>query len=175
MTRHLAVVTLFVAATGCFPAGRGSPRLGAWPDNPCAVLTGEQVTAATRLTVTNVRRAPSIGKVVQAPHTGGDPGPGKYICVYETRSDYVDLYVIAPTPEQSSSVGYWASREQYFRQFPGSARAIANLGEDAWIAGGTTLHVLARHDLHFVVATRMYQEGSDRVLIALARAVLARV
>jgi len=175
MRRRRTVLLVLLAVAGCSPSRFASARLTSWPENPCAILTADQVASATGLAMTNVRRAPSIGKIVQASRVGGDPGPGKHICVYETRSEYVDVTIVTPPTDQRSSAAYWAAREEYFRTFPGSARPIANLGQDAWLSGGATLRVLARRDLHFAVTARMYQPGADQMLIALARAVLARL
>jgi hypothetical protein len=158
----------------CLPGGPEAKRLTSWPENPCAVLTAEEVTAATGVTVVKLRRAPSIAKIVNATGTGGDPGPGKYICVYETTTENADITIIIPPEAQRTAGAYWAARQEYFRTYPGSARPITDLGQDAWLAGGAVLYVLARRDMHFAVTSRMYQPGSDHVLIALARAVLAR-
>jgi len=174
MGRRLAALTIVVLIPACSRAGRPPSHLTSWPENPCAVLAAEQVASATGLVVTNVRRASSIAKVVQASESGVAPGLGKYICVYETRSDYVDITIVAPPAEQRSTAAYWAARETYFRTFPGSARPVPGLGQDAWLAGGAALHVLAGPDLHFAVTARMYRAGADEVLIAVARAVLAK-
>jgi hypothetical protein len=139
------------------------------------VLTGEQVTSATGIAITKVRRAPSLAKIVQAGTSGGDPGPGKYICVYATPLDERDITIIIPPPDQQSTAYYMDARQSYFRDFPGSGRTIANLGEDAWLAGGSTLYVLARQDMHFVVTARLAPEWPDGLLIAVAQAVLARL
>jgi hypothetical protein len=93
--------------------------------------------------------------------------------VYETRGAG-DVTILVPLDNQRSSAAYWAARESYFRAYPGSARSVRNLGEDAWLAGGAVLHVLVRRDLHFSVATRSYHEHADQLLVALARAVLSR-
>ena len=175
MRRHLAVWLILSSTAGCVSAGPESKRLTSWPENPCAVLTAEQVAAATGVTVTKARRAPSILKIVQAGNAAGDPGPGRYICVYETSVENADLTVVIPSEEQRTAGAYWAARQEYFRTFPGSARPIPNLGEDAWLAGGADLHVLARRDLHFSVTSRLYRAGSDTMLVSLARAVLARL
>lgn len=174
MRRCIAIPVVLLAIADCSRTAGAPPRLTAWPENPCAVLTAEEVAAATGLVVTNVRRAPSIAKLVQAYESGRDPGPGTYICVYETRSDYVDITIVGPPEDQRSSKAYWVARESYFRTFPGSARPIPNIGEDAWLAGGADLHVLARRDLHFAVTARMARRGADTTLIALARAVVAK-
>ena len=171
----LTVLLALLPASGCAPTRRAaSPRLASWPENPCAVLTPAQVSAVTGLEVTEARRAPSITKIVQAQSAGREPGPGTLICVYETRSAFGEIMIIAPPIEKRSTASYWNARETYFRTYPGSAQSIANLGEDAWISGGADLHVLVRPDLHFAVATQMYQERSRDLLIGLARAVLAR-
>lgn len=167
----LLLIPLYVAS--CARVKPAPSQLSSWPDNPCAVLEREQVTSATRATVTRVRRAPGIGKIVAASASGRDPGPGEHICVYETR-EFGDITIVAPTADQRSSAAYWRARETYFRAYPGSARSVSNVGEDAWLAAGTVLHVLVRRDLHFSVAMRDHHERAQELLVALAGAVVAR-
>jgi hypothetical protein len=144
------------------------------PEDPCAVLTLEQVAAATGTDVIESRRVPSILKVVQAQREQREPLPGT-ICAYSTRSDFGDIMIYLPQLSERRSAKYWEARERYFSTFRGSARAIPGLALDAWLAGGASLHVLARQNEYFTVSTQMYQKGSRQLLIALARAVLERL
>jgi hypothetical protein len=148
---------------------------GVWlPETPCAILTVDQVAAATGTHVTESRRVPSILKVVEAHRDSREPPPGT-ICSYSTRSEFGEFNVYLPPFSERRSVKYWEARDRYFRTFPGSARPIPDLGIDAWLAGGASLHVLAREDEYFTVSTQWYQERSGEVLIALSRAVLERM
>ena len=148
-------------------------RLTSLPENPCAVLTVEQVAAATGLRVTSMRRVASIPEIVPAQRERREPVAGS-ICSYETRSDFGELNIHVPRRTERRTASYWEARERYFGAFPGSAQAIPDLGIDAWLAGGASLHVLACQDEYFTVSTQMYQVRSRELLVALARAMLGR-
>lgn len=148
--------------------------LASLPENPCAVLTLEQVAAATGVDVTRMQRVPGIPKIVQAQREQREPGAGS-ICTYETRSDFGEINIHVPPRTERRTASYWEAREKYFRSFPGSAQTIPSLGADAWLAGGASLHVLARDDEYYTVSTQMYQRRSRELVIALARAILGRL
>lgn len=137
------------------------------------MLTAAQVGAVTGLEVTAARRTPSIIKLVEAQREGREAGPGRLICVYQTASRFGGITIAVPPPGERSAASYRAARDEYFSRF--AARRVSGLGQDAWFAGGSALTVLARDDLYFVVATQMAQLGSEAVVVALARAVLARL
>jgi hypothetical protein len=148
--------------------------LASLPDNPCDLLTSEQVAVATGLEVTEARHLPSIRKIVQAQNIGGEPEPGT-ICSYETRSEFGAVTVVVPPHADRSAASYWQDRERAFSTFPMSARMISGVGEDAWLGGGTGLHVLTRQGEYFMVGTQMYSRRSADLLVALARGVLDRL
>jgi hypothetical protein len=154
--------------------GRGNgTRLASLPDNPCDLLTREQVAVATGLHVINRRRDPDIRSVVDAQDAGREPGPG-IICSYETRSAFGTLMVVVPPPAERTATSYRQARERAFTP-PSLAQVISALGEDAW-SSGSGVHVLTRHGEYFMVGV---QKPSGRLapdqLVALARAVLARL
>jgi hypothetical protein len=149
-------------------------RVASLPENPCAVLTVEQVAVATGMHVIESRRLPSDRDIVEAEREHREPAPSA-ICAYSTDSAFGEIIISVPSVSERRSARYWEARETYFHTFPGSARAIPNLGIDAWLGGGASLSVLAREDQYFSVSTQMYQEGSRQVLIALGRAVLERL
>lgn len=101
------------------------------------------------------------------------PAPGT-ICSYATRSDFGAISIVVPPPAERSTANYWKARETYFRQFPGSAHGVPGIGEDAWISAGTTLRVLVREDVQFIIMTQMWREQSRELVIKLARAILDR-
>ncbi len=142
------------------------------PENPCELLTAEQVAAATQLPVTRARRVPDIGEIIRA-EKEGRPARANTICSYETPSEFESITIIVPPVSEQNSAAYWKAREEYFRQF--HAEAIAGIGEDAWLGAGAMLNVLAGKTARFTVATRVAREKSPEVLAAVARAVIARL
>jgi hypothetical protein len=103
------------------------------------------------------------------------PARTNTICSYDTPGDLVEITIIVPHPSERNSAAYASAREAYSRQYPGSARQVSGIGEDAWLAAGTTLHVLAGKEAYFIVTTRMAQPKSPEVVAAVARAVIARL
>lgn len=167
--RRSVLVAGLVVLGGCALGGRAA-ALPELPEDPCKLLSAEEVSAVTGLQVAEGRREQGIGSSAD----GRAPGPGT-ICVYDTGGDFGAIQVIVPPPGERRTEAWRAAREAYFRQFPGSAAAVPGLGEDAWFAAGSTLHVLARDGVHFTLATRMAQPRSRELLTALARAVLGRL
>ena len=149
-------------------------QLASLPDNPCEVLNPAQVSAITGLEVASANRVPSLDKVVRAQRENREPGPGT-ICLYETRSDFGAIMIAVPTQADRSAAEYWKARAKYFETFPGAAQPVAGLGTDAWLSGGTSLHVLVRGDEHFSLSTQMYQPRSREILISIAQAVSGRL
>lgn len=141
------------------------------PENPCDVFTAAEAASITGLDVEEGRRVPSIRKVVEAQNAGHEPGAGR-ICSYETSSDFGAIAVLVPLQAERHAADYWASRERYFLTYPGSARTVADLGIDAWLAGGASLSVLARGDDYFTISTQFYRRESGQLLSSLARAAL---
>jgi hypothetical protein len=170
----IPIAAIILAIEQAVSEGPAEPRFASLPENPCAVLTVQQVAAATGTEVTESRRVPSILKVVEAQREGREPLPGT-ICAYSTGSEFGQLSIHLPPRSERRSTTYWEARERYFRTYPGSARPILNLGIDAWLAGGASLQVLVREDEYFVVSTQWYQPRSSQVLTALSRAVLERL
>ena len=80
--------------------------------------------------------------------------------------------IMVPRRTDRTASRYWEDRAKYFDTFPGSAHYVGGLGTDAWISGGTHLHVLARGDEHFIVATQMVHPRGREVLVDVAKAVL---
>jgi hypothetical protein len=141
------------------------------PENPCELLTIQQISFATGLEVIEMRRVPDIAEIVRAQEEGRNPGPGN-ICSYRTISEFGEINIDIP-PQAERNVGhYWKTRDSYFRTFPGSADPISGLGKDAWIGGGTSLHVLVRDDVHLGISTQFYQRRSREVVVDVARYVL---
>jgi hypothetical protein len=168
--RARALIPLFVlSGAGC--SSTTPPRAPALPEHACDLLTTQQISAITGLGVIEARRVPRSEMIIRD-ENAADVGQ---ICNYETRSDVGSIHLIVPPRAERSAAHYWDDREAYFRRFPGSAVSVPDLGADAWLSGGTTLTVLARPDVYFIIATQMYQERSRDFVIALARAVLERL
>ena len=146
-------------------------RPASLPDDPCEVLNPAQVSAVTGLEVTSVRRGPSIEEVIRAQDEKREAGPGM-ICCYETASDYGAITIAIPARAERSAALYWEKRAKYFEAFPGSAKSVADLGIDAWSAGGSTLNVLVSKDEYISLSTQMYKPGSRELLVKVARKVL---
>ena len=149
---------------------QGRARLVSLPDNPCEILTAAQVSSVTGLEIAAVQRLPDIMKVVRAQEEQREPGPG-IICSYETRSDLGAITIVVPAQADRRGTTYWESRSRYFKAFPGSARAVAGLGTDAWLGGGNSLVVLVG-DEYLSLSTQQYQPRSRAVLVDIAGAVL---
>jgi len=188
----MTTLVLTLVNGGAFPFARipfqTSPRLTTLPDNPCAVLTQEQMAMLTNLEVTAVRRVPSITKVVEAERENREPGPGT-ICVYETDSAFGGISIWVPGRTTRTTDAYWAARSSYFETYRGSARPIPNVGMDAWLAGGADLHVLVRDNEYFTVSAQMWSQmypipsgqgheffiRAGELLTTIARAIVARL
>lgn len=144
------------------------------PENPCEVVSAEQVSTATGLEVASVERVPSIAKIVEAQRTNQEPAPGR-LCTYETHSAFGMIMIAVPSRADRRAAEYWKARAKYFETYPGSGQFIRDLGSDAWLAGGSTLHVLISGDEYFSVSTQMYQPGSRDLLVKIARVVLSKI
>ena len=141
------------------------------PEDPCGLLNQTRLSAITGLEVTAARRVPSIAKIVQAQDENREPDPGT-ICSYETRSDFGAILIVIPTKADRRAAAYWENRESYFKTYPGSAQPVAGLGMDAWLSGGSSLHVLVREGEQFALTTQMYKPESRELLVKIARAIL---
>lgn len=177
---------MLIAVASCSPGGGGGPEAGAppspvalrriasLPENPCVLLTRGEVSVATGLRVRQARRVPDIEELINSGREGR-PARTSTICSYDTPTDIVAITLIVPPVSDRSAAAYRSAREAYFRQYPGSARDVSGIGEDAWLAAGNTLHVLAGDNAYFVVATRMARPNSPDVVAAVARAVVERL
>jgi hypothetical protein len=163
------------ALTGLAMISRAQPATEriSLPDNPCDVLPRTALESAASLIVSDVRRAPSISKIVEAQRDNAEAGPGT-ICVFETTSVFGEVSIAVPLKANRRAVTYWEARNRYFQTFPGSARVISALGEDAWLAGGATLTVLVRDDEYLTISVQYYQPQARELLIAIARRILDR-
>ena len=176
---------LLLAVASCTPGGgdpeAGAPpspvasrRIASLPENPCLLLSRGDVSVATGLRVRQARRVPDIEELVNSGREGRAARTST-ICSYDTPGDIVAITIIVPPVSDRSAAAYRSAREAYFRESPGSARDVSGIGEDAWLAAGTTLHVLAGEHAYFVVATRMARPNSPDVVAAVARAVVERL
>ena len=143
------------------------------PDDPCAILSSARITEVTGIEIVSVNRVPSLDKVVLAQKENRESDPGT-ICSYQTASELGTLMIMVPSRADRTAARYWEVRAEYFKIFPGSAHYVEGLGTDAWISGGTHLHVLTRGDEHFIVATQMTHARAREVLVNVAKAVLDR-
>lgn len=173
------LVVMFVSfifgcsSVGSPPTKTPPPRLVSLPENPCDVLTVEQVSVVTGLRVVDHGRVPSLEKVVKAREQGSDPPPGR-ICSYETSGDFGAITLALPLESERSSIRYWEVRNAFLRNYPGSGQSVGGVGAHAWIGGGNTLHVLVEDNVHFTISTQMYHPAARDVLTRLATTALNR-
>jgi len=139
------------------------------PENPCELLSVEQLANATGLEIIGAERKAGILEHVRAQDENRSIGPGR-LCVYKTKTVFGDIMV--GLPEERDPAKFRQARDVYFARFPGSAKPIPNLGQDAWIGGGALLHLLVRDDLQLTIGTQMYQRESEELLIRIARSLL---
>lgn len=152
----------------------GRRRIATLPENACELLTRGEVSVATGLRVRRAQKVPDIDEIVAAGKEGRAAHTST-ICSYNTPGEFVAITIVVPPLANRTAGAYQSEREAYFRQYPGSAKRVAGVGEDAWLAGGTTLHVLAGPNAHFTVATRMAQPKSPDIVAAVARAVVDKL
>jgi hypothetical protein len=74
---------------------------------------------------------------------------------------------------QQNVEAFQRARDEYSQR--SHAEEIEGLGEDAWMESGGAVHVLAGKNAQFIVATRTPRETSREMLIAVAKAVVARL
>jgi hypothetical protein len=165
----LASISLAIAWTDCL---EGQVAHHGLPENPCAIVTAQEVGAATHLDITEARRVPSIKKIVVALKRGKEPGPGS-ICSYRTPSDVGSISIYVYPTATNAAHAYEADRDRYFRTYPGSGRRVSGVGKDAWLGGGTSLYVLTQDNLRFTL-TAQYDTRARGLLIPLAVKVVAR-
>ena len=159
-------------APGVPPAPVETGRFIRLPDNPCELLSAEQVAAAGGVKILGARRVPDIGEIIRAEKENRSARPST-ICNYDSSADVGDIIIIVPEVSQQSVAAYRKARDDYARNF--RAENIAGIGDEAWMAGGNTLHVLAGRNAQFIVATRYWQANSRDVVIAVAKSVMSRI
>src|SRR5215211_7582633 len=118
------------------PAAR---RIASLPENPCELLTRGDVSVATGLRVRRARKVPDIEEIVAAGREGRAANTST-ICSYDTGGELVAITITVPPLSDRNAASYQSARDAYFRQYPGRAKRVAGIGEDAWLAGGTALH-----------------------------------
>jgi hypothetical protein len=168
----LLLLATFALLSGSIATGQDNntskpARQGSLPDNPCELLTQAQVSTITGLEVTSAQRVQGI--VDEREIRDRDPGR---ICSYHTRSEFGAITIVVPARAERRTAVYWEKRAKYFESFPGAAKGVANLGMDAWVAGGSTLLVLVREDEYFALSTQMWQPRSRDLLVKIARVAL---
>jgi hypothetical protein len=160
-----AVLILAVAVNPSSLTGQRRPI----PENPCELLAPEQLANATGLEIIGMERKPDILELVRAQDENRSIGSGR-VCVYKTQTVFGDIMV--GLAEEADSAKFRQARDIYFARFPGSAKPIPNLGQDAWIGGGANLRLLVRDDLQLTIVTQYYRKESEELLIRIARRLL---
>ena len=171
-----AVIAIFLIAETWSVAGvpssvSASAQVYSLPENPCDLLTPQQISAATGLVVIGMWRVPGIEEIIRARDEGRNPDSGD-ICSYRTGSEFGAISIGIPPQAEQNAAHYLEVRDRYFRTFHGSAQLIPGLGKDAWLAGGTSLSLLIRDDVQLVITTQMYQPRSREIVINVAREIL---
>lgn len=165
--RILSSAVLFVLIAVNPPSLPGQRR--PTPENPCELLAPEQLANATGLEIIGMERKPDILEIVRAQDENRPIRPGR-LCVYKTQTVFGEIMV--GLTEEQDTAKFRQARDIYFARFPGSAKPIPNLGQDAWIGGGASLHLLVRDDLQLTIGTQYYQKESEDLLIRIARRLL---
>jgi hypothetical protein len=142
------------------------------PDNPCGVLTPAQMSVASGLAVTSATRVESIAEVVQTRRVERASGAGT-ICRYDTSSPFGSIAIEVPTDRRAET--FASSRAEAFAKYPGSTTAVPGVGADAWLAGGTSLHVLVRDADYFTVTTQQYRPELRDVVVRIAQRIVAEL
>jgi hypothetical protein len=142
------------------------------PDNPCDVLTPAQMSNASGLDITSSARVETIGEIVQTRRVERAPGAGT-ICRYDTSSSFGSIAIEVPTDRRAET--FASSRVEAFAKYPGSTTAVPGVGADAWLAGGTSLHVLVRDADYFTVTTQQYRPESRDVVVRIAQRIVAEL
>jgi hypothetical protein len=177
--RIVLTAILLAVSAGCSnhsPDSGGKPApapLTALPSDPCAILGRRVVATTVDGAVTSAERVANLAKTIATQNEGRPAGPGT-LCDYHTDTRFGSIFLRVPIDSERSSEAYWSGRRRYFDAFPGSAKLVSGLGQDAWLGGGAMLHVLIREGAHFSLSTQLYQRDSERVLIELAREALER-
>lgn len=165
MRAALAVVLVVAGAhiTLVRAQGRGLP------EDPCEVMTPVQMSAVSGIEVGSASRVPTIVKIVAAQRGERVPGPGT-ICSYDTRSPFGSIAIEIPVGRRADT--YASARASAFDAYPGATAAVADLGADAWLAGGASLHVLVRDAEYFTITTQNVRPESRDVLVRIARRIV---
>ncbi|MFN2601602.1 MAG: hypothetical protein ABR582_02470 [Gemmatimonadaceae bacterium] len=142
------------------------------PENACQLLSAAQLSAAIGKGVTRGRRVPDIGEILRADNEGRVPRE-RAVCSYDTVNEFGSIVIIVPSVSQQNPAAFQRARDEYSQR--SHAEQIEGLGEDAWVESGGAVHVLAGKNAQFIVATRTPREMSREMLIATARAVVARL
>lgn len=161
--RAALVTALVVVGTQAAPARAQSRGL---PDDPCEVMTPAQMAAATGLDVASATRVETIAETVRAAG-GARPSGAGTMCAYDTGSPFGQIAIEIPRDRRVDV--YEAARAAAFARFPGSTSVVAGVGDDAWLAGGTSLHVLVRDADYFTVTAQNFRPVSRDVLVTIAR------
>jgi hypothetical protein len=122
--------------------------------------------------ILSARRVPDIGEIIRAQREDRRARPGT-ICNYDSNADVGDIVIAVPEVSQQSVAAYRKERDEYARNF--HAVKISDVGDDAWLAGGNTLHVFVGRSGQFIVSTRYWQPTSRDVVIAVAKSVISRI
>jgi hypothetical protein len=142
------------------------------PETPCDVMTPAQMSAASGLEVTSATRVETIAEIVQARRRERAPSAGT-ICRYDTSGPFGSIALEIPAARRAEA--YTSARAAAFATYPGSTAAIPDVGADAWLAGGASLHVLVRDADYFTVATQHARPESRDVLVRIARRIVAEL
>jgi hypothetical protein len=142
-----------------------------FPDDPCGVLSANDVAAASGFRILAARRIPDIGEIVRATKEGRRARVSA-ICSYDGETDAEITISIPPVADQNAAA-YMKDRDANFEQSHG--QHVPGVGEDAWLGGGAALHVLVGKNAQFVVGARNASDKSRDAVVAVAKAAIARL
>ncbi|MGH8991022.1 MAG: hypothetical protein ACRDZ7_05780 [Acidimicrobiia bacterium] len=130
-------VLIVLALVGC--SGNGDDEQVVLPEDPCALLSADDVAATTEATVTKTERVASIDQIVAVQDRGGTaddvPTGDRRLCSYTTTSRLRAITVFVPKASGDAAKLFTSRRG-------GHDESVDGVGDDAYLAGGASLHVL---------------------------------
>lgn len=156
-------VLAIVIAVGC-----SEPALNALPENPCALLSTQQVASAAGVEVSRALRQLSQRESIEAGRAGREPAPGS-VCRYETPGELVSIAVILP--DRRGPLGSrWRAPHCVARPRPWETQ-----DDRVWMLGARAA-VCVGPDLFVWVSVQMgHEPGAVVAATGVARAILRRL
>lgn len=157
----IAAIISLVQLAACSPR-QSTPPPKALPNDPCQILSKEQVSNATDLAIVGSRGVPGMGKSVRSQQEGREPSAD--FCIYSTASGSPAAMISVPRVDDPNFGSYRKYRQEYARAF--KVQSVKGIGQDAWIRGNF-IAVLVGHDRYFTA--ELQENFTKERLLSLAR------